>query len=158
MDSLVQATIRSVPIIRPRTAISRIMFCNDWPDLLYNDYNHYVYVLGCVNEEQSDLTGIKYVLTKTADAGIPGFETYKQFGSVTLYRNTSVTNIASFYDEARFRRLTERTVTVIRRQLQWPFRKGTKKQPFLFKDSVKDDRIEERCRHLQDGYSFGDPI
>lgn len=154
MDSLVQGyhPVSTYNSTQNRNIQNYVL--HDWPDLLYNDYNHYVYVLGCVNEEQSDLTGIKYVLAKTADAGIPGFETYKQFGSVTLYRNTSVTNIASFYDEAAVSATYGTDSDGYTPTVTMAFSQRDEEAAISLKDSVKDDRIEGTVSAPQDGILF----
>ncbi|MDO4805472.1 MAG: YfhO family protein [Lachnospiraceae bacterium] len=125
-----------------------------WDDLLFADINHYIYVLGCANTDQSKLCGIKYVLSRNEELDIPGTEMAAKFGDVVVYRFADVENICSYYpyDEVSGTfgtasdGLTD-TVTVNYEQ-----RDDLAKISML--DSGKDDRIDGEVTVFQKGVLF----
>ena len=74
-------------------------YLQSWDEMMYADVNHYLYTLGVIREDQATLSGVKYVLSKSNAADIPGMEFYRQFGEVFVYQHPAVDNIASFYTE-----------------------------------------------------------
>ena len=97
MDSLVQGYHTVSTYNSTQNANIQNFIREDWPGILYADINHYMYILGCTNQNEAELVGIKYVLSESEDAGIPGMEKMKTFGKITVYTDPSVKNIASFY-------------------------------------------------------------
>lgn len=125
-----------------------------WPDLLYNDLNHYLYVLGCMNEKESDLTGIKYVLSRTDQAGIPGFEILKKFGAVTLYRNEDVENIASYYDESKVSGTYGIASDGYTKTVEVSYGERDQEAQVKLSDTGRDDRIAGSIEADRDGILF----
>lgn len=81
-----------------------------WPQLLTGyDLNHFTYRNTVHDTVMADLTGVRYLLTKTDDLSLDGWEKVHQEGSVYVYRNNRTQNIASFYEhtmsEAEYRKL-----------------------------------------------------
>ena len=97
MDSLAQGYHSVSTYNSTQNANIQNFIREDWPGILYADINHYMYILGCTNRNEAELVGIKYVLSESDDAGIPGMEKMKTFGRITVYTDPSVRNIASFY-------------------------------------------------------------
>ena len=69
-----------------------------WPDIVYQDRNHYVYLHDTMNEEQADLLGLKYVLADSQEIPFPGMKEMKTFGDITILMADDVENICSVYD------------------------------------------------------------
>ena len=84
MDSLVQGYHTVSTYNSTQNANIQNFIREDWPGILYADINHYMYILGCTNRNEAELVGIKYVLSESEDAGIPGMEKMKTFGKITV--------------------------------------------------------------------------
>lgn len=69
------------------------------PELYYVNTAHWSFRQITDETDYADLFGIKYVVSKSADAPAPGYELEKTFGSLYLYRNADWTSFASFYTE-----------------------------------------------------------
>ena len=81
-----------------------------WPQLLTGyDLNHFTYRNTVHDTVMAELTGVRYLLTKSDDLSLPGYELVHQEGNVYVYRNSNAENIASFYEhtmsEAEYRKL-----------------------------------------------------
>lgn len=125
-----------------------------WEDMLFNDINHYMYILGCTNTDQANLCGIKYVLSKNENAVIPGTERAAQFGEVTVYRYTDVDNICSYYSyddvSGTFGTASDGftdTVTV-------DYKQRDTMAKITVEDGKKDDRINADVTVFQNGVLF----
>ena len=151
MDSLVQGYHTVSTYNSTQNANIQNFIREDWPGILYADINHYMYILGCTNRNEAELVGIKYVLSESEDAGIPGMEKIKTFGRITVYTDPSVKNIASFYPKSAaeptygidangftgtaFVRFADRDVST----------------EITLKDQVRDDRIDGTVNASEDG-------
>lgn len=69
-----------------------------WPDIIYPDRNHYMYIQDAANEAQADLLGLKYVLSDEDASQFPGMEVVKEFGDIKILAADDVENICSVYD------------------------------------------------------------
>ena len=69
-----------------------------WPDIIYPDRNHYMYIHDTANEAQADLLGLKYVLSDKDASKFPGMEVLKEFGDIKILTADDVENICSVYD------------------------------------------------------------
>ena len=69
-----------------------------WPDVIYPDRNHYMYLHDPANEAQADLLGLKYVLSDKDASQFPGMEVLKEFGDIKILAADDVVNICSVYD------------------------------------------------------------
>lgn len=69
-----------------------------WPDVIYPDRNHYMYLHDTANEAQADLLGLKYVLSDKDASQFPGMEVLKEFGDIKILAADDVVNICSVYD------------------------------------------------------------
>ena len=81
-----------------------------WPQLLTGyDVNHFSFRNTIHNTTMSDLVGVRYLLTRTPDLALDGYEMVHQEGKVYVYRNNNTANIASFYTrsmtESEYRKL-----------------------------------------------------
>lgn len=151
MDSLVQGYHTVSTYNSTQNANIQNFIREDWPGILYADINHYMYILGCTNQNESELVGIKYVLSESEDAGIPGMEKMKTFGRITLYTDPSVKNIASFYPKS----VVEPTYGIDANGFTGTaFVKYSDRDPsaeITLKDQVKDDRIDGTVTAPEDG-------
>ena len=125
-----------------------------WDDVLYNDINHYLYILGSADTTQSKLCGIKYVLSRNSEAVLPGTQAVANFGDVYIYRFTDVGNICSYYPYSNvvdtFGTASDGftdTVTVNYDE------RDTTAQIYI-RDNGKDDRIKGTVTVIQQGVLF----
>ena len=125
-----------------------------WDDILYNDINHYLYVLGCADTTQSRLCGIKYVLSKNSEAVIPDTEAVRQFGDVYVYRFKDVGNICSYYPysdvSGTFGTASDGFTSTVTVDYD---RRDTKAQIYM-KDNGKNGRIDGNVTVIQQGVLF----
>ena len=151
MDSLAQGYHSVSTYNSTQNANIQNFIREDWPGILYADINHYMYILGCTNRNEAELVGIKYVLSESDDAGIPGMEKMKTFGRITVYTDPSVRNIASFYP----RSVVEPTYGIDANGFTGTaFVRYADRNPsaeITLKDQVRDDRIDGTAEVPEDG-------
>ena len=125
-----------------------------WDDILYNDINHYLYVLGSTDTTQSKLCGIKYVLSRNSEAVLPGTEPVQQFGDVYVYRFRDVGNMCSYYPysdvSGTFATASDGFTGTVTVDYD---RRDTTAQIYM-KDSGKDSRIDGDVTVIQQGVLF----
>ena len=151
MDSLVQGYHTVSTYNSTQNANIQNFIREDWPGILYADINHYMYILGCTNQNEAELVGIKYVLSESEDAGIPGMEKMKTFGKITVYTDPSVKNIASFYPKS----VVEPTYGIDANGFTGTaFVRYADRDPaaeITLKDQVRDDRVDGTVEAPEDG-------
>ena len=151
MDSLVQGYHTVSTYNSTQNANIQNFIREDWPGILYADINHYMYILGCANQNEAELVGIKYVLSESEDAGIPGMEKMKTFGRITVYRDPTVKNIASFYPAS----VVEPTYGIDANGFTGTafvrYSDRNASAEISLKDRVRDDRIEGTVTAPEDG-------
>ena len=99
MDSMVQ-DYHSISVYNSTmNANVQNYVANYWPEIVYPDRNHYMYIHDTANEAQADLLGLKYVLSDEDASKFPGMEVLKEFGDIKILAAPDVENICSVYDE-----------------------------------------------------------
>jgi uncharacterized membrane protein YfhO len=102
MDSLVQDYHPVSTYNSTMNSFTRAYVDTYWSSLSYHDQNHLNFSLGSRDTDQAQLVGIKYIIAKRDNQNLPGYEPYAHFGDYTVFKSTSVKNIASFYDEGDY--------------------------------------------------------
>lgn len=73
------------------------MYANLWPNLQITNDAHYSFANAVNDDFQASLLHVKYVMSKSADLNVQGYECIKQFGNTYLYRNRNTEQIGKFY-------------------------------------------------------------
>ncbi len=64
-----------------------------------NDENHMQFANDVWDNVLASLSGVKYVLSKSADFNVPGYTLLNQIGEVYIYQNENTESIATFFDK-----------------------------------------------------------
>ena len=125
-----------------------------WDDVLYMDINHYLYVLGSADTDQSGLCGIKYVLSRNSEAVLPGTEQVFSSGDVYVYRFTDVNNICSYYPYSEVSKTFGKASDGFTDTVTVNFEEKDPKAKLIVLDGGKDDRITANVTVIQQGVLF----
>lgn len=103
-----------------------------WPQLLIgNDNNHYRFSNSIREQAMASLTGVKYLLSRSDDLHVEGYELYHRVGDIIIYRNTETDSIGKFFTKT----VTEKKFEKLKRADVW--------------DLVKDVLITENADDLE---------
>ena len=72
-----------------------------WPELYYEDSNHYDFVLGVVRSDMALLTGVRYILS-AEPVSIDGYSLYDECGTVKIYKSDTSAGLASLYGSGNY--------------------------------------------------------
>lgn len=70
---------------------------NFWPSLQVENETHHSFANAVNDDFQASLCHVKYVLSDKADFQVQGYEFYRQFGDIYVYRNTNTQELGKFY-------------------------------------------------------------
>ncbi len=70
-----------------------------WPNLMITNSTHYSFANAVNDDFQASLNHVKYVLSKSSDFHVPGYEPLETFGDLTVYENTNTSELAKFYTQ-----------------------------------------------------------
>lgn len=71
-----------------------------WQNLQINNETHHSFANTVNDNFQASLSHVKYVLSKKQDFHVQGYEFYRQFGDIYVYRNTNTEELGKFYSSA----------------------------------------------------------
>lgn len=71
-----------------------------WPNLQINNETHHSFANAVNDDFQASLSHVKYVLSKKQDFHVQGYEFYRQFDDIYVYRNTNTGDLGKFYPSA----------------------------------------------------------
>lgn len=154
MDSLVQE-YHSISVYNSTmNANVQNYVANYWPDVVYPDRNHYMYLHDTSNEAQADLMGLKYVLADTDVSQFPGMEVLKEFGDIKILAADDVENICSVYDEDEIKSAFSTAADGQTACVSVSYDQRNPKSKVSLIDSVKDDYFEGSVTCEKDSVVF----
>lgn len=127
-----------------------------WPALGYKDLNHYLFANGSDNLPQSELTGVRYILSKDQNEQIPGFAFEKMIGKIAVFKNSEVNNIASYYpsEKAEQRPISGNEIGSVKDKIAVNFADRDASSSVSIPKPLSSGLIRGTVKAREDGYLF----